>query len=98
MTIRQTVYTYFKSFSRQGQADRVPGNDGVKSLSDGTVQHISRDTKTHRLTSILSRQIVDAQFRLASIECPEERFAQIRLIDDLMRRRARELRSPLQFG
>ena len=98
MSIRQTVYTYFKSFSRQGQSARATTNEGVKSLSDGTVQHIGRDTRTHRLTSILSRQIVDAQFRLASIECPEERFAQIRLIDDLMRRRNREIRSPLQYG
>ena len=98
MTLRQTFHTYFKSFSREGQKAHAASQDVVKSLGEGTMQYIKRDTMSHRLTSILSRQIVDAQFRLESIECPEERYAQIRLIDDLMRRRTREIRSPLQYG
>ena len=73
--------------------EAVRVQSGSASLSDGMVRHIARDTKDHTLTSIMSRQIVDAQFRLTAMDCEEERYAQIRLIDDLMRRRAREIRS-----
>ncbi len=98
MSLRQTFITVFSSLSRRGKTNPRTKTERSAGLSDGMLNHIVRDTKDHRLTSLLSRQIVDAQFRLAALECQEERYAQIRLIDDLMRRRAREIRSPLQYG
>ncbi|WP_127114713.1 hypothetical protein [Shimia sediminis] len=75
-----------------------PASVGATGLSDSDVQRISRDTQRHTLASILSRQIVDAQFRLSGLTCDEARFAQSRMIADLKRHRAREVGAPWQVG
>lgn len=93
------LFVLTRLFSKStGVRPAKPASVGATGLSDNVVQRISRDTQRHTLASILSRQIVDAQFRLSALTCDEARFAQSRMIDDLKRHRAREVGAPLQVG
>lgn len=88
----QTLITALKTAAQPNAWRRVARAESARpGLDRESLGRIACRTDRSALTSLLGRQIADAQHRLAAICGDEERRQQIRLIDDLLRRQAREI-------